>query len=97
MTVDELIQRLQELSNRGYGGDPVQVYDEERDVPWIGHIGYAAISAYFDFQRRCPAFTFMLSAPDGGGGYWMALAGQSCKVFSPSWKRQMKGSTSPLP
>ena len=49
MTVDELIQRLQELSNRGYGGDPVQVYDEERDVPWIGHIGYADISAYFDF------------------------------------------------
>ena len=36
MTVDELIQRLQELSN-------------ERDVPWIGHIGYADISAYLDF------------------------------------------------
>lgn len=49
MTVDELIQRLQELSNRGYGGDQVQVYDEERSLPWIGHIGYADISAYFDF------------------------------------------------
>ena len=49
MTVDELIQRLQELSNRGYGGDSVQVYDEERDVPWIGIIGYADISAYFDY------------------------------------------------
>ena len=49
MTVDELIRRLQELSNRGYGGDVVQVYDEERDVPWIGNIGYADISAHFDY------------------------------------------------
>lgn len=49
MTVDELIQRLQELSNRGYGGDSVQVYDEERSLPWIGVIVDADISAYFDY------------------------------------------------
>lgn len=49
MTVDELIRRLQELSNRGYGGDAVQVYDEERDEPWIGLIGYADIGAHFDY------------------------------------------------
>ena len=51
MTVDELIQRLQELSNRGYGGDSVQVYvyDEERSSPWIGLIVDADISAYFDY------------------------------------------------
>ena len=49
MTVDELIRRLQELSNRGYGGDQVQVYDEERSLPWIGFIADADISAYFDF------------------------------------------------
>ena len=48
MTVDELIQRLQELSNRGYGGDQVQVYDEER---WIGFIVDADISAFFGFPR----------------------------------------------
>ena len=48
MTVDELIQRLQELSNRGYGGDSVQVYDEERSLPSIGVIVDADISAYFD-------------------------------------------------
>ena len=49
MTVDELIQRLQELSNRGYGGDAVQVYVEERSFPWIGIIGDADISAHFDY------------------------------------------------
>ena len=49
MTVDELIQRLQELSNRGYGGDSMQVYDEERSSPRIGRISYADTSAYFDY------------------------------------------------